>query len=124
MQLKVSVTEGIFYINPQDIICLEANSNYTKLYLTGSRNLFSAKTLKAYQSLLPPNAFLRVHSAFLINKMHISHICGREIVVLTQDIQVPLARRRKSAFFQQLQQDLHTQDIENEIFNIQLNKVG
>jgi two-component system, LytTR family, response regulator len=96
MQLKVSVTEGVFILNPEDIICLEANSNYTKLYLIGRRNLFSAKTLKAYQSMLPQNYFYRVHSSFLINKKHISEFCPQGYIALTQNIEVPVARRRKT----------------------------
>jgi two-component system, LytTR family, response regulator len=96
MQLKVSVTEGIYLLKQEDIICLQANSNYTRLFLTGQRNIFSAKTLKEYESLLPQTDFYRVHSSYLINTSHICHITPGGKIGLSQNISVHIAKRRKT----------------------------
>lgn len=96
MQLKVSVTEGVYVLKQEDIICLQASSNYTRLYLTGERNIFSAKTLKEYESMLPGNSFYRVHSSYLINAKHICHISPAGEIGLSQNISVHISKRRKT----------------------------
>ncbi len=96
MHLTVSVTEGIYILKQDDIICLEANSNYTRLHLTGQRNIFSAKTLKEYASMLPENNFCRVHSSYLINTKHICHVSPAGEIGLSQNILVHISKRRKA----------------------------
>ena len=105
MQLKVSVTEGVYMLNPADIICLEASSNYTRLYLTGQRYIFSAKTLKEYESLLPQNNFYRVHNSYLINTKHICHISRAGVIGLSQNICVHISKRRKARIKSLLKQN-------------------
>jgi two-component system, LytTR family, response regulator len=96
MQLTVSVTEGVYVLQQEEIIYLEASSNYTRLHLTGQRNIFSAKTLKEYESMLPQNNFYRVHSAYLINTKHICHISPTGKIGLSQNISVHISKRRKT----------------------------
>jgi two-component system LytT family response regulator len=95
MQLKLSLTEGVFIISPEEIICLEASSNYTKLHLTGKRKLVSARTLKTYQLLLPANSFFRVHSSYLINARHISSISESGELKMGDGLCLKVAKRRK-----------------------------
>lgn len=96
MQLTVSVAEGVFKLNEDDIIYLKAFSNYTKFYLTDWRYIFLAKTLKQYEALLPINVFCSVHSSYLINVKHIHKINFNIGVGLTQNIIVPISRRKKA----------------------------
>jgi two-component system, LytTR family, response regulator len=98
MQLTVSVSEGVYILNEEEIIYLQAFSNYTKIYLTENRNIFSAKTLKQYEILLPSNIFYRVHSSFLINSKHICNVNFFGEIVLTQNFSVPISRRKKSFY--------------------------
>jgi len=70
MHLTLSLTEGTFILQPDEIICLQAISNYTRFYLSGNRVLFSAKCLKQYAHLLEGSDFCRVHKSYLINKLH------------------------------------------------------
>ncbi len=96
MQLTVSVAEGVYKLNEDDIIYLKASSNYTQFYLLDGRYIFSAKTLKQYEALLPKNAFCRVHSSYLINVKHIQKINFDVGIGLTQNFIVPISRRKKA----------------------------
>ncbi|MEI9957457.1 MAG: LytTR family transcriptional regulator DNA-binding domain-containing protein [Ferruginibacter sp.] len=40
-----------------DIIHLEANSNYTSIYLTNKTKIIASKTLKEFEELLPEDVF-------------------------------------------------------------------
>ena len=96
MQLTVSVAEGVYKLNEDEIIYLKATSNYTKFYLTDGRYIFSAKTLKQYEALLPINVFYSVHSSYLINVKHIQKINFNAEIGLTQNFFVPISRRKKA----------------------------
>jgi two-component system, LytTR family, response regulator len=95
MQLTVSVTEAVYKINHEEIIYLQACSNYTRIYLTEKRNIFSAKTLKLYENLLPTDIFYRVHSSYLINAKHIRSFDLSSAIRLTQNFRVPISRRKR-----------------------------
>jgi two-component system LytT family response regulator len=98
MHLTVYVTEGEYKLNQDEIIYLEAHSNYTKFYLTGKRKIFSAKTLKRYEELLPLEFFIRVHSSYLVNVLHICKLNTVGKISLTQNFSVPISRRKKRIF--------------------------
>ena len=95
MQLNLSLSEGSYSIPIDDIICLEANSNYTRFYLSGDRKLFSARSLKVYEALLCKSNFCRVHQSFLINKRHVSSVDEQGKIQLSNQMQIVMARRRK-----------------------------
>lgn len=96
MQLTVSVTEGVYLLDSDEIICLEACSNYTRLHLTGQRKIFSARTLKYYEISLTTENFFRVHSSYLVNIKHISFLDLRGELCLSQGLKIKVAKRRKA----------------------------
>jgi two-component system LytT family response regulator len=65
-------SNGFQVINASEIICLEANGNYTDLYLTGNRKLTFCRILKEFASLLKDHQFiLRTHRSYIVNINHI-----------------------------------------------------
>lgn len=64
--------DRIQLINIQDIIRLEAESNYTNFYLNNGKRILVGKTLKNYVELLEEHDFLRVHQSHLVNPAHIT----------------------------------------------------
>lgn len=60
--------EGLQFVVTDEIIYLEANSNYTSFYLTGNRKITATKTLKDFEELLPASIFIRIYHSYLINK--------------------------------------------------------
>lgn len=84
-------------INLESIICLEASAMYTKFYYTEQGNyttkLFS-KSLKHYTDYLADDKrFFRTHRSWLVRKESIIKFDkGTRMVVLENDLQVPLSR--------------------------------
>lgn len=95
-KLAVSVKEGVFLFDTKDIICLEGTNNYTKLFFTGQKPLLVARTLKEYEDILAEHKFLRIHKSFLINTAHVKKMDNMGTLWLTNDIAVPVSRRKKS----------------------------
>lgn len=95
-RLPVSSTEGTVFFPLEEIIRLEADRNYTVLYLTEKRKLVSAKTLKEYETTLTNHQFLRVHKSHLVNQKHIVSLsANRESLILKDTSEVEISRRKK-----------------------------
>jgi putative methionine-R-sulfoxide reductase with GAF domain len=95
-KLPVSSTEGTQFFPVEEIIRLEADRNYTILYLTEKRKLVSCKTLKEYETTLTNHQFLRVHKSHLVNQKHIVSLSpNRESLILNDTSEVEVSRRKK-----------------------------
>lgn len=95
-KLAVSVKEGVFLFDTAEIICLEGINNYTKLSFTRQKPLLAARTLKEYEELLYDHGFIRVHKSFLVNKMHIRSMDHNGNLKLSNDLIVPVSRRKRT----------------------------
>jgi two-component system, LytTR family, response regulator len=94
-QLIVRLSEGVFYIDVQNIIRLEALSNYTRIYFSNRSPLLSACVLKMYDEQLQSCGFIRLHRSHLVNRQHISSISKNGIVNLSEGSRIFLSRRKK-----------------------------
>jgi two-component system, LytTR family, response regulator len=99
-RIAISSMEGLQFVPTEDIIYLEANSNYTSFFLTGNRKIIATKTLKDFEELLPASIFIRIHHSYLINKNGVEkYIRGDGGQVLMKNgIMLDVARRKKDEF--------------------------
>ncbi len=98
--------EGLHFIDVHNIIYLEAQSNYTFIYLKESAKLTISKTLKDFEDLLPQNTFLRIHHSYIINKNHITKYLRNEggQVIMSNGTILYIARRKKDEFLKAIGQ--------------------
>lgn len=63
-----------------------------------------SKNLKEYEELLSPYGFVRVHNQYLINLRQVKKYIKGEggTVVMNDDAQIEVARRRKEVFLAEL----------------------
>ncbi len=86
-------------VHISEIILLEAETNYTHLFLQNGKKITIARTLKAFEGILVNHNFHRIHQAFLINAKHIkSYNFHLGEALMTDDYRVTASRRRKVAF--------------------------
>jgi two-component system LytT family response regulator len=99
-RIAISSMEGLQFVPTDDIIYLEANSNYTSFYITGNRKITATKTLKDFEELLPASMFIRIHHSYLINKNGIERYIKGEggQVVMKNGVILDVARRKKEEF--------------------------
>lgn len=104
---KITLPTGNAYeiVNVKDIIRCEAEGNYTKFFLNGSKKLLVSASLKHYEDLLPENEFIRIHHHHLININHVVRYLKSDggYAVMSDGTQVEVSRRKKDAFLQRLQ---------------------
>jgi two-component system LytT family response regulator len=99
-KLALSTSEGIFLYDPKEIVLLEGSSNYTKFFFVNQKQLIVAKTLKEYEDILLEHQFLRVHKSYLVNKAHVIKVDKDGVLELSNKMNIPISRRRKSEILQ------------------------
>jgi two-component system LytT family response regulator len=95
-RLTVPTNSGVVFFKTNEIIRLEGEGNYSRIMLTDNRHHLSAKTLKDFEELLPPDIFVRVHKSYIINRNFIVNYLTKGEVVLSDNSKVPVSRRKKT----------------------------
>lgn len=90
-------------LNLQEVVRLEAKSNYTLIYLIKERPILVAKVLSFYEAELQGAGFMRVHRSHLVNKHYIRSVTKKGMIVLYNEEKVLLPRRKKKILYSQLQ---------------------
>lgn len=98
--LTIPSTDGLKFINIEEIAHLEASNNYTVICLTGNRKFLVSRTLKDFEDLLPRDRFVRIHQSYIINKYCIDRYIRGEggQVVLNTGVVLDVAKRKKTEF--------------------------
>jgi two-component system LytT family response regulator len=99
-RIAIPSMEGLQFIETNDIIYLEAESNYTIIYLNPDYRLTVSKTIKDFEELLPSSVFLRIHHSWIINKNHIMKYIKGEggQVIMRNGKMLDVSRRKKEEF--------------------------
>ena len=102
-KLTIANTRGILFIEIADIIAMEADSNYTKIYIANGETVLASKTLGYFDELLSERPlFFRTHKQFIVNLNWIkAYISGdNNEIVLKNGLKAKLARTRREAFLE------------------------
>ena len=99
-KLAIPTIEGLLFYDINDVVYLEANSNYTNIYFSNKTKIIASKTLKEFEELLPADIFFRTHHSYLINLNYIKRYIKGDggQIELQNGIYVDLARRKKEEF--------------------------
>lgn len=85
----------IKYVEVDTIIRLQADRNYTRFYFNDKKEFLASKTLKEYEELLDGCGFIRVHRTHLINSRFIKEYEREGTMILKDNTEVEVARRKK-----------------------------
>ena len=95
-KVTLQTIKGKEMFSPVQIIRLEAQSNYTRIYFIDHFAVTTAKVLKQFEDLLMPAGFIRTHRRHLINKEHICKVRSNSCILMTDSSIAEISRRRKS----------------------------
>lgn len=94
-KLALATTAGTYFYSPEDIVRLEAESNYTRFFFTHQKPLLTSRTLGEYEDILVGYGFIRTHKSHLINKKHAIRITPEGMLAMIDKSIVEISRRRK-----------------------------
>ncbi|PCI96028.1 MAG: DNA-binding response regulator [Flavobacteriales bacterium] len=99
--IAVPTLNGYEIIKAEDIIHLEADESYTRIFLTDGTKCVSSMTIARYEKVLDTNTFFRVHKSHIINTRHHLKEFNRHdgnIAIMDTGEVIPVARRKLSGF--------------------------
>jgi two-component system LytT family response regulator len=101
-KLALPTITGFELVALDDLVRLEAASNYTHFYLHNGKKMTVSKTLKEYDDLLEPEGFVRIHQSHMINMRYLkSYQKGKNPVAIMQDdIELDIGATRRDAFME------------------------
>jgi len=103
-KMSISAIDGIYFVNIRDICRLQGEDNYTHIFLDNGQKITISKTIKTYVDLLSDKNFFRVHKKHLINLNFMKKFVKGDggYLIMDDDTQIEVSRRRRPAFIQQL----------------------
>ncbi|NOQ74159.1 MAG: response regulator [Crocinitomix sp.] len=87
-----------YHVTHDNIIYIEADGSYATVHTNDGQRIFTSKKLVDYERVLP-EGFYRIHHSIIVNLKWVSHIDkANNMVILTNDLSLPISRRKKSDF--------------------------
>jgi two-component system, LytTR family, response regulator len=104
-QITVADMQHVYIIKYNDIIYIKAERAQTDIIRRTDKKIACiSKPITAYELVLPSRKFYRCHNSYLINlddaKLYIK---GENIVIVSNDEQIPVARDRKDGLWEAIQ---------------------
>lgn len=102
----IATGDGLVFVDNEEIIHLEAQDQYTNIYLTEGRKMLSSRNIKSFEDKLSPKVFFRLHRSHIVNLVHHLREFRRTdggIVLMSDGTEVPVSRRKLSLFMERIQ---------------------
>ncbi|RPI19878.1 MAG: DNA-binding response regulator [Ignavibacteriae bacterium] len=103
-KLKVPQFQGFTLLDQADIVRLEADNNYTKIYVCRNPLIIASKTLKDFEFQLDRNAFLRIHKSHIINLNYLKEYTNLDggYAIMCDNTKLEISRRRLNDFLEKI----------------------
>lgn len=105
-KIGLPISNGVLFIEFDDIVMLEADRMYTKVFTKNDGDILVSKPMKFFIDILKESKeFYRPHRSYLINLKHIKQYVNQDGGYLIMDNQqtVGISRDKKEEFFEVLQ---------------------
>jgi two-component system, LytTR family, response regulator len=98
--ILINHNKGFTLVDVKDIVWLEADDNYTNLFINGKKKIVASKTLREFEAILPPQEFFRIHRSSLININYIKEYNNQEGggILLSDGTMVHVSKARIQEF--------------------------
>ncbi|HEV8081140.1 MAG TPA: LytTR family DNA-binding domain-containing protein [Chitinophagaceae bacterium] len=95
---------GISFIEVDDMVSLQADSNYTIIHMKTMQKLVITKTLKDFEDLLNSIQFARIHKSYIVNLKYINEYNTKDggVVKMTDGNQWSISRRQLDIFLEKM----------------------
>jgi two-component system LytT family response regulator len=101
-KIALPTLEGVHFMKINDIIFVEAESNYSIFYFENNSKLMISKTLKQTEEALKNHSFFRAQKSYLINLNYISRYIKGEggTIIMSNGREIELSRSQKKEFLE------------------------
>jgi two-component system, LytTR family, response regulator len=94
--LLLPTNKGKEYIGFNEILRIEALSNYSKIFFVNGKTIVVAKILQWFEDKMCHTGFVRVHRSHLINIFCIEDYNSSSTIMLNDKSFLPISRRKQT----------------------------
>ena len=87
-------------INPEEVVCLISERNYTKIHLSNKTYCLVRSSLSGALKKLPPEVFIKIHRSCAVSMYFIDNIAKDHLTIGAEAI--PIGRHYYRGFIRQL----------------------
>jgi two-component system LytT family response regulator len=101
-KIALAYSGGFAIEEISNIIRLQADDNYTKVFTKSGKPYLISRPLKDFERTLPTEIFIRVHKSHMINIQYLKDYCNEDggIAILNEGIKIPVSKRKGPAFLE------------------------
>ncbi len=103
-RITLNTGNGLLFIQTAEIMRLEAQGNYSFVFLENGERHLAAQSLATFEEMLPVPPFFRAHQSHMVNIRFVRKLTrdeGDSLLMMDKAV-IPLARRRKEAFLEMM----------------------
>jgi two-component system LytT family response regulator len=98
-KIVLPTSNGYVFIKMDEIIYVEAHSNYSEFHILNKRPIIVSRTMGQFESILSSFFFYRIHHKYIVNLKLIEHFDTKENhLKMSNGMKLLISSRRKSDF--------------------------
>lgn len=103
-KILLGTSEGLNVVKLSEIIHIEAEGSYCKIFLINKERLVVSKNMKELETLLDAKTFFRTHQSHIVNLNFVKKILKEDggLILLQDNSTIPISRRKKEDFLEHL----------------------
>lgn len=101
-RLSLATAEGIYYIKKNEIITVEAMSNYSVFHIISGNKIIVSKTLKEYETILSDACFFRVNRSAIVNLDYVVKFKKGDVLVFANGAEIEVSSTKKAMLLEKL----------------------
>jgi two-component system LytT family response regulator len=101
-RITINHAKGFKIVDPSDIMYLEGEGNYTKIYFSDGSLYIDTRSLGVYEDILDPKKFFRVHKSHIVNVLCVKEFLNDEgsFVIMKNGTRLVISRLRLAGFLE------------------------
>lgn len=97
-RIKLNTRTGYYFLDPMEIFYVEADGNYSKIFLISGKSETSTISLGSLEKIIKESSLLRVSRSYIVNMQYISRVdrrlnlCELEYNGIARKIKIPASK--------------------------------
>jgi two-component system LytT family response regulator len=103
-KIELKTREGIYYVDVNDIMYIEADGRYSTIYINNSQKVVISKGIGEFDELLAEWNFYRTHLSFLVNINYVLKILPADDgqILMKNNSKVTLSGKKRDHFIEKM----------------------
>lgn len=99
-RITINHAKGFKIVDPADIMYLEGEGNYTKIFFADGSQYVDTRSIGIYEEILDPKKFFRIHKSHIVNLHFVSEFLNVEgsFAIMKNGVKLVISRLRLAGF--------------------------